>query len=103
MIIQLPQKLTTMLLKLNWKLETAILTAMDKKDGYLQMLKICKEQKLSPSEVFPYIYDYKEFEEFEGITYDNTIQKENYNLILPYMALTKRRFKLRKNFKFQLP
>ena len=92
-----------MVQKLNWRQETAILSAMDKKDGYLQMLKICKEQNLSPAEIFPYIYDYKEFEEFEGIVYDNTIQKENYELILPYMALTKRRFKLRKHFKFELP
>ena len=88
--------------KVHWRIEASIIMAMDKKEGYLQILKICKEQNLSPAEVFPIIYDYKDFEEFEGIAYDNTIPKENYNLILPYIALTKRRFKIRKHFKFEL-
>lgn len=87
-------------IQLEWRIEAFIIMAMDKKGGYLQILKICNTHKLRPSQVFPIVKNYKDLEDIEGTPFDNTIPKENYNFLLPYMVT--KSFKLKRKFKFEL-
>jgi hypothetical protein len=85
-------------IQIEWRIKASIILAMDKKGGYLQILKICNTHKLRPSQVFPIVKNYKDLEDIEG-THFEMCRKENYNFLLPYM-LTKG---LRLKRKFKLP